>query len=77
MTTRCKFKVVSMTRGQGYVSITAAPVYSTDPNHENKAFWDATPSGELKLQVTNTSLDPFPPGLEFYIDLTPAPAVKA
>jgi hypothetical protein len=42
----CVFKVDSITMYQhGSVKVSMTPVYSTDPNHPNKAFWDATPSG--------------------------------
>lgn len=29
------------------------PVYSDDPNSENKKFWEASPSGEIKLGTVN------------------------
>lgn len=34
-------------------TIYMAPVYSEDPNSENKKFWDASPSGEIKLGTVN------------------------
>jgi hypothetical protein len=29
------------------------PVYSSDPNHENRKFWDSSPSGGLTLGTVN------------------------
>jgi hypothetical protein len=29
------------------------PVYSADPESENKKFWDASPGGELRLNCVN------------------------
>ena len=34
-------------------TISMSPVYSPDPNSENKRFWDATPSGKIELGVLN------------------------
>jgi hypothetical protein len=50
-------------------------VYSPDPKHENKAFWDATPQGEISLGISNPqAYAEFESriGKEFYIDFTPA-----
>lgn len=51
-----------------------APVYSNKPEHENKAFWDATPQGSLQLTITNEAAWVFELGQEYYLDITPAPA---
>lgn len=54
--------------------IAMKPVYSQDPTHENKAFWDATPNGELTMTINNpTAAEFFRPGEEYYIDFSPAP----
>lgn len=54
--------------------ITLKPVYSTNPEHENKQFWDATPNGELKMTVNNSAAaEFFKPGTEYYIDFSEAP----
>lgn len=54
--------------------ITFKPVYSTDPTHENKSFWDATPQGDLSMTIDNPSAaEFFKPGLEYYIDFSEAP----
>jgi hypothetical protein len=34
-------------------TVVLAPVYSNDPDSENKKFWDFTPSGEIKLGTVN------------------------
>jgi hypothetical protein len=72
MSVRAKFKVVTKDPGdRGAVLLT--PVYSTDPNHENKTFWDATPSGEVKMWISNpTAFSQFELGAEYYIDFTKA-----
>ena len=49
-------------------------VYSTDPNHENKAFWDATPSAMLTMTISNPKAQIFEVGKEYYLDFTEAPA---
>ena len=72
MTTRSKFKVETKDLGeQGHVTLT--PVYSSDPNHENKAFWDASPSGSITLWINNPAgFATFEVGKEYYVDFTPA-----
>jgi len=51
--------------------IVLAPVYSQDPLHENKAFWDATPSGEISMTINNPrAAEFFKPGQEYYIDFS-------
>lgn len=51
------------------------PVYSQDPNSENKKFWDASPSGELNLGVVNQQVWSIfdEVGAEYYLDITKAP----
>lgn len=59
--------------GGGAVKLRA--VYSNDPNHENKQFWDATPNGEITLGLNNPVAFKFfhdyMLGHEFYIDFIP------
>ena len=52
---RAKFKINTITRTAGYdgETVVANPVYSADPASENHQFWKASPSGELKLHITN------------------------
>lgn len=55
-------------------TVKLAPVYSTDPGHENKAFWDATPNGSISLDVVNPAgWAPFELEHEYYVDFTDAP----
>lgn len=55
------------------VTIKMKPVYSNDPKHENKSFWDATPSGSLEMIVKGEVSNLFVLGQEYYLDFTPAP----
>ena len=72
-TIRAKFKLdeVRIT-SQQFRQFEFSPVYSNDPNHENKAFWDATPNGKLVLGITNKSAWVFEHGKEYYLDITEA-----
>lgn len=74
-TVRCKFKMHSVTQhqwGDGKVVWDAefSAVYGDKPDSENRAFWDATPSGTLKL--TTIKQMPWVIGEEYYLDITPA-----
>ncbi len=53
-------------------TIILSPVYSNgDPEHENTKFWNASPSGEIKLGTINPAAwELFNLGGEFYIDFT-------
>ncbi len=55
-------------------TIVLAPVYAnSDPNHENTKFWQASPSGEIKLGTINPSAwEQFDLSAEYYIDFTRA-----
>lgn len=46
-------------------------VYSNNPEHENKLFWDATPSASLEMTITNPGGQVFELGHEYYLDFTP------
>jgi hypothetical protein len=48
-------------------------VYSNDPNSENKAFTDATPSGYMQIAIDNSkpASAMFERGQEYYFDITP------
>lgn len=61
---------------QKQVKVKMGAVYSNDPNHENKAFSDATPSGsvELTIQGNKPAATMFEAGKEYYVDFTEAPA---
>ncbi len=55
-------------------TIVLTPVYQNgDPNHENNIFWQASPSGEIRLGTINPAAwEQFELGAEFYIDFTRA-----
>lgn len=55
-------------------TIVLSPVYGNgDPKHENTKFWEATPTGEIRLGTINeTAADLFEMGAEYYIDFTKA-----
>lgn len=77
MAVRAKFRVQRVSRhdyGWGdQVEVTLGPVVSSDPNSENKAFWEKTPAGEIRLTTVNeTAAAQFEPGAEFYVDFTRA-----
>ncbi len=79
--TRCKMRLVSISGGY-YSSdkgrtVEFRPV-SAEGSEENKKFFSATPSGELKFTVSETAakslgLDQGKIGSEFYVDITPVP----
>lgn len=49
------------------------PVYSEDPNDENRKFWDASPSGELRLGTVNPAAwAAFELDATYYLDFTKA-----
>jgi len=74
---RCKFvvnKIEEFAHGKQW---TAGAVYSSDPNHENRAFAKASPSGTFTIQVDKDAsgmpeMEKLRPGSEFYLDITPA-----
>jgi hypothetical protein len=48
------------------------PVYSDAPESENRAFWTATPSGQLDMYISNQQAwGFFVPGQEYYLDFAP------
>jgi hypothetical protein len=74
MSVRAKFlctKASSPSPGQ--TDIELKPVYSDDPEHENKAFWEATPSGKIEMSILNApAAEAFAAGQEYYVDFSPA-----
>lgn len=75
MSIRAKFRVESIEDSadvDGRVfsrRITLRAVYSDDPAHENRAFWQATPTGFLDMSITNpAAFEQFERGAEYYID---------
>ncbi|HEX9711444.1 MAG TPA: hypothetical protein VGB52_02695 [Actinomycetota bacterium] len=70
--TRCKFQCYTRKDTDYGVMVDLHPVYSTDPESENKAFWDSTPSGHLQLTISNKpAAEIFVEGQEYYLDITP------
>lgn len=54
-------------------TIVTHPVYDDRAGSENKQFWDASPSGELKLGTINPrAWRQFEIDKEYYLDFTPA-----
>lgn len=48
------------------------PSYSPDPADTNHAFWQATPTGSLEMQINNPAVFGFfVPGKKYYLDFTP------
>jgi hypothetical protein len=46
-------------------------VYSPDPDDENRAFWESTPSGRLEMQINNpTAFGRFVVNQEYYLDFS-------
>lgn len=77
MSVRAKFFVQSITtskawNGPGLMgTVRLQPV--TSGSEENKAFYEATPAGQIELGTVNhEALKQFNVGDEFYVDFTPA-----
>lgn len=76
-TVRAKFRVYSITKtkqGDDEMStIELSPVYSDDPESENRKFWRWTPSGSIKLGCVNpAAVEAFEIGAEYYVDFSKA-----
>lgn len=72
---RAKLRLVEVARfsgGGGRVKFQAE--YSHPHTEEDKAFWNATPSGSIELQVKEAVIDRFELGQQYYVDFTPVPA---
>lgn len=76
---RSKFKVNSVDRTKrddGSIQsmrVKLFAVYSNDPDSVNHAFWSATPSGYVEMQINNeAAFDQFVDGAEYYVDFTKA-----
>lgn len=55
------------------VTIVLTPVYSPDPAHENRPFWEASPSGEVRPGTVNPEAAKyFELGQAYYLDFTHA-----
>jgi hypothetical protein len=77
-TVRCKFVCVSVTKTRHYdrskrdqfLYEADFSIVASEGSPENAAFFDATPSGHLKVGTHKE--DHFQVGQEYYVDLTPA-----
>lgn len=68
---RAKFKCDSVKSFVGGKEVVFSPV--TTGSEENKEFWQYTPAGELKMQISNLpAAEMFVPGEEYYLDFTSA-----
>lgn len=73
-TIRAKFRIENITLPNDsgrYLNIEMRPVYSEDPGSENKAFWDATPSGYFQMSCKPEAIQGLVEGQEVYIDIVP------
>ena len=77
---RCKFKLVSVTRrkswrpGDDEIQTLEFQPVGGEKSEENKAFWEATPSGKIEFGTVNaTAAAMFELDSEYYVDFTPAP----
>lgn len=78
--TRAKFRCLSITRDySGATEVKLAPVYPGSPAatpaefEENRQFWGATPSGEVRMRLSegSTAAEAFTPGAFYWLDFTP------
>jgi len=70
-TVRAKFRVHNLTVNSWGTEVFLSPVYGDNP--ENKQFWDATPSGDMRMTIKNDAAAKlFVVNKEYYIDFTPA-----
>ncbi len=59
-------------KGRFGETVTMEPVMDGSP--ENKAFWEASPSGKLQMTISNPAAHgQLIPGVEYYLDFTEAP----
>lgn len=77
MSVRAKFKVNEITEhaygDKRMKTIKLQPVYSNVEGSENKAFWEASPNGEIRLGTINMqAAEQFELNAEYYIDFTRA-----
>lgn len=83
---RAKFKLNSYTTSIMNIdgkdvemrTLNFTPVWSDDPQSENKTFWRWTPAGSVQLGTVNEEAwKHFEIGKEYYLDFTPAPVAAA
>src|SRR2546423_3534358 len=77
MTVRAKMKCTSITKTgdakKPQMQVKLGAVYSNDPESENRSFANATPSGELSMNIDagRPAAEAFELGCEYYVDITP------
>jgi len=65
-----KCNCVRISNGVAQVTVKLKPVYDTTPGHENHRFWDATPSGELSMTISNPSaFNQIEAGVEYFVEI--------
>lgn len=68
MRIRCKYRCLGInSRWDGSGVVQLAPVMASKEHPENSVWWDATPSGEVEIQVG--SENPFQNGAYYWVDL--------
>lgn len=69
---QAKVKCISVSRYEACESVLLSPVYSSDKSSPNYSWSQATPSGEVKLTITNpAAFGQFEPGKEYLIPFQP------
>lgn len=70
-TVRAKFRVHNVTKYNHCTEIQMSPVFSG--SDENKSFFAATPSGDIRMSVKNEiAAQAFEVNVEYYVDFTKA-----
>ena len=73
VTMRAKFRCDGVTAGDGYEEVFLWAVWGGSTNAEDNQFSAATPSGELKMTISNpNAFGFFKPEGKYYLDITVA-----
>ncbi len=65
--TKCKFLCNTITEWETAYEYSLSPVYGSE---ENRVYWEATPSGSLKLSVVKSKGKLFEVGKTYSIDIS-------
>lgn len=58
---------------QTHIVLTPVTRETEEPDSEDTKFWEATPSGEIKIDCANAvAAEMFEPGKKYYVDFSPA-----
>ena len=70
---RAKFRCMSILHAwNNQFTVEMQPVVASGENEENRAFWNATPTGEIRLVYgEGTAFMPFVVGDYYYVDMAP------